>query len=116
MPQFVPDQVAFGDSPGYGAWDIAHAREHIQFVQASAKLTPPILIPDFDVLQFLTAGRARSSILQSHAQAHLLLRAAYGITGVDLSSFNLDDAGGFYDFLSYNAADHTLIRQALGIS
>jgi hypothetical protein len=115
MPQFQPDQVSFGDLPGYAAWDISHGREHIQFVQSLAARTPAVLITDFDLLTFLTAGGARPSIVQSHAQAHTLLRAALGITGVDLSAFNLDDQGSFYDFLSYNAEDHILIRQQLGL-
>ena len=115
MPQFQPDQVSFGDLAGYGAWDIAHGREHIQFVQALAALTPPILIPDFDLLTFLTAGGARPSIMQSHAQSHTLLRAALGITGSDLSTSNLDDQGDFYDWLGYHAQEHAEIRQALGM-
>lgn len=115
MPQFSPDQVAFGDAPGYGAWDVSHAREHMQFVQVLAQKTPPVLIPDFDMLQFLTAGRARNSVLQSHAQSHNLLRAALGITGADLSVSNLDDQGGFYDWQGVHSTEHSLIRQVLGI-
>lgn len=36
MPQFSPDQCSFGDVAGYGAWDISHGREHIQFIQVLA--------------------------------------------------------------------------------
>lgn len=114
MPQFQPDQVAFQDLPGYGAWDIAHAREHMQFVQILQASGIPI--PDYDFLQFLTADWARSSILQSHAQSHVTLRNAVGITGVDLSVLNFDSQDDFYAWTGYHAQDHALIRQQLGIT
>lgn len=115
MPQFQPDQCTFGDLAGYGGWDIGHGREHIQFVQALAALTPPILVPNFDLLSLLTAGQARQSMIQSHAASHALLRAALGITGTDLSAVNLDDQGSFYDWTGYHATEHAQIRQALGM-
>lgn len=116
MPQFSPDQVGFKDMPGYGAWDMGHYREHLQFVQVLAQQTPPILIPDFDLMTFLTGGPVRTSIVQSHAQAHNLLRGALGITGVDLSVVNMDDEGSFYDWLGTHATEHAQIRQNLGIT
>lgn len=116
MPQFQPDQVAFQDASGYGAWDIGHAREHIQFVQVLAGQSPPITIPDFDLLQFLTAGKARQSIIQSHATAHNLLRGLLGITGVDLSQVNFDDQSSFYDWTGSHSTEHAQIRQILGIT
>lgn len=116
MPQFAPDQVNFGDLPGYGAWDIAHAREHIQFVQVLAGQSPPVLIPDFDLLAFLASGAARRSIVLSHAQSHNLLRAALGITGVDLSAVDMDNQDDFSSWIGYHLQEHSQIRQALGIS
>ncbi len=116
MPQFQPDQVTFGDLAGYGAWDIGHGREHLQFVQALSTQVPPVLLPNFDLLTFLTAGQARSSMVQSHAQAHVLLRAALGITGNDLSVVNLDDQGEFYDWTGFHATEHAIIRQSLGLT
>jgi hypothetical protein len=115
MPQFAPDQVDFGDVVGYGAFDIGHAREHLQFVQTLAMATPSIQIPDFDFLQFLTAGQARWSVMQTHYQAHLQLRGALGLTSVDLSAFNLDSQDDFYNFIGYHSQEHSLMRQALGI-
>ncbi len=115
MPQFSPDIVNFGDVAGYGAFDIGHAREHMQFVQALATATPAVLIPDFDLMVFLTAAEARPSIVQSHAQAHQLLRGALGLTGSDLSTVNLDNEGEFNDWSGYHRQEHAVIRQALGI-
>jgi hypothetical protein len=116
MPQFQPDQVTFNDLAGYGAWDVSHMREHIQFVQVLSQQTPPIVIPDFDFLSFLTAGQSRTSIVQSHAQSHLLLRATLGITGIDLGAVNLDDENDFYNWTGYHASEHSVIRQLLGIT
>jgi hypothetical protein len=116
MPNFQPDQVTFQDLPGYGAWDIGHAREHMQFVQVLAKQTPAVLIPDFDFLQFLTAGQARKSIVQSHAQSHSILRGALGITGTDLSVLDLEGQDDFYSWLGYHASEHAQMRQVLGIT
>ena len=62
MPQFAPDQVTFQDGPGMGAWDDSHYREHLQFVQVLAGKTPPVLLPDYDFIQMLTAGSSRNSI------------------------------------------------------
>jgi hypothetical protein len=116
MPQFQPDQVTFKDLAGYGAWDIGHGREHLQFLQVLAAQTPPIVLPDFDLLSFLTSGSSQRSMIQSHAQAHVLLDAALGITTIDLSEVNLDDENDFYNFMGYHATVHAVERQALGIT
>lgn len=116
MPQFTPDQVTFGDGPGYGYWDIAHHREHLQFVQTLAEQTTPVLLADYDFLQMLTAGKERRSIVESHNDAHDLLRQITGITGVDYSQFDLNNDGDFYSFLGYHAQEHQAIRAALGIT
>ncbi len=116
MPQFSPDQVAFDDAPGYGAWDIGHAREHIQFVQVLAAQSPSIEIPDYNMLSFFTAGSARGSIAQSHSDVHNLLRGALGITGVDLSVLDFKDQASFYDWLAYHSAEHAQIRQIIGLT
>jgi hypothetical protein len=115
MPQFSPDQVTFGDVPGLGMWDDSHHREHQQFVQVLSGLTPAVLIPNFDFLQMLTAGAARGSIIETHSQAHALLRQITGVSGVDYSQFDLSNPEGFYSFTGYHASEHAAIRQALGI-
>lgn len=116
MPQFQPDQVTFHDIPGYGAWDVGHGREHLQFVATMAQSTPSIEIPAFDMMVFLSAGNARKSILQTHAQVHNILRGALGVQGVDLSEVNLDQMDDFYVWLGVHAQEHANIRAALGIT
>jgi hypothetical protein len=116
MPQFAPDQCSFGDVAGYGAWDISHGREHIQFIQGLAALTPLVVLPDRDLLGLLTAGSARSSQVQSHYTQHQLLRQALGVDGIDLSQVNLDDPNDFYSWLGYHAQEHVQLRAALGLT
>lgn len=116
MTDFSPDQVTFGDLAGYGSWDCGHAREHLAFVQALAAQTPPVLIPDYNLLSFLASGEGRQSMTQSHYDAHKMLRQQAGITGTDLSAVDFDNESGFYSWLSYHAEEHNQIRQALGLS
>ena len=115
MPQFSPDQVTFQDVAGYGAWDIAHHREHLQFVQVLSQQTPAIVITDYDFMSFLTSGQAVKSQVQSHSDAHNLLRQALNIQGIDLSEVDLTQSNDFYNWLGYHASEHAAMRQALGI-
>lgn len=116
MPQFSPDLANFGDIPGYGAYDSGHYREHLQFVQILAQQTPPILIPDYDFMAFLTAGQTRRSVLETHQQAHVLLNQITGVQGIDLSEVNLDNQDEFNNWIGYHQTAHQLLRQALGVS
>ena len=116
MPQFSPDIVTYDDGPGLGQWDNSHFREHQQFVDVLAQQVPAVLIPNYDMLQFLTAGSARSSIVQSHQKAHDQLGAILGITATDFSGYDLSNQDDFYSFLSYHSQTHAQLRQALGIT
>jgi hypothetical protein len=116
MPQFAPDLANFNDIAGYGAFDVGHYREHLQFVQVLSQQSPTVLIPDFDFLSLLTAGQARRSVLDSHQNAHALLRQVTGVQGIDLSQFDLDKQDDFNNWLGYHQTEHQQLRQALGIS
>jgi hypothetical protein len=116
MPQFSPDQCTFNDIPGMAQWDDSHYREHVQFIQVLAGATPAILLPDYDLLQMLTAREGRSAVINSHNVAHRLLQQICGFTGTDYSQYDLAQEGDFYSFLSYHAADHAQIRSFLGLS
>jgi hypothetical protein len=115
MPQFQPDQVTFRDIPGMSYWDMAHHREHLQFVQVLATKSPAVVLGDYDLLQMLTSGGNRRATLETHQEAHELLRSATGVDGLDYTAFDLANEGDFYGFLGYHAAEHAAIRQALGI-
>lgn len=113
---FSPDQVAFGDLPGYGAWDTAHYREHLQFVQLLAAQATPFLLADYDLAAMLTDRNRRGDALVLHAAAHNVLSQQTGISTLDFSGFDLENQGDFYSFLGYHAQTHAQLRQAFGIS
>jgi hypothetical protein len=115
VPQFSPSDVTYKDEVGYGYWDDSHHRQHQQYVETLATLTPSILIPNYDFLQMLTAANARGSIVETHMQAHAVLRQILNVQGVDLTQFNLDSEDDFNNFLSYHDADHQGFNLALGI-
>ena len=115
MPQFQPDTVTFNDIPGLGMWDDNHHREHQQFVEVLAGQTPAVLIPNYDLLQMLTAGSAHSSIVPSHNQSHALLRQITGVAGTDYSQYDLSKEDDFYNFTGFHATEHAAIRAVLGI-
>jgi len=115
MPQFAPDQVTFKDDVAYGYWDDNHHREHQQFVQVLSGLTVPVVIPNYDFLQMLTAGNVRKQIIESHQSAHELLRQYTGVSGTDYTEFKFDNEQDFYNFLGWHATEHAAIRTALGI-
>lgn len=115
MPQFAPSNVTFQDPIGYGYWDDNHARQHGQYTLILAGQTPAILIPNYDFLQMLSAGAARKSIVDTHMQAHNVLRQILNVQGVDLTQFNLDSDLDFYNWLGYHDADHMGFDTALGI-
>lgn len=96
-------------------YDIGHAREHLQFVQILSQQMPPIVIPDYDFLAFLTAGQARKSVVDTHQQAHALLNQITGVQGIDLSQVNLDSRDEFENWMGYHQQAHALLRQAFGI-
>jgi hypothetical protein len=115
VPQFSPDIVTFQDGPGLGQWDDNHYREHQQFVEVLAQQVPAVLIPNYDFLQFLISGGARSSIAQSHQKAHDQLSQILGITATDFSDYDLSKQDDFYNFTGYHATTHAQIRAVLGI-
>jgi hypothetical protein len=117
MINFQPDTCTFSDQTGYGMWDDGHAREHTQFVTSLGAKSPAVLISDYNLLSFLSAPKsARSAMLQSHYDAHKLLREQASITGVDLSAVDLDKEEDFYLWLGWHAAEHQQIRDYLGIA
>ena len=115
MPQFAPDIVTFHDLPGYGAWDVGHYREHLQFVQILSQQTPAVNLPNYDFMTFLSAGPAANSVLQTHQQAHALLNSVLGITSIDLSEVDLTQENDFENWIGYHATSHQAIRTQLGI-
>lgn len=111
MPNFQPDTCTFRDTIGYGAFDIGHAREHLQFVQLAAGFSPAVVLPEPDLLNFLTSGTTQRAQLEAHQEIHALLSNLTGITSVDFSQFDLSKQDDFYNFLGYHQTTHQQLRQ-----
>ena len=114
MPDFQPTQVEFGDTAGYGVFDIGHGREHITFVNFLA--TQGIQLPDPDLLTLIGGGPVTPAQMQTHQVIHNLLRGYTGVGGVDYTTMRLDQEADFYAFLSYHEAEHAQLRAAFGLT
>ena len=115
MPNFQPDTCTFQDIIGMGAWDIGHDREHLQFVQMASAMTPPIVLPAYDLLNVLTSHQTQRAQLEAHQSAHSLLSQIAGITSLDFTQFDLTKQDDFYNFLGYHQTSHQQLRQFFGI-
>jgi hypothetical protein len=116
MTEFISD-VLFNDRVGYAAWDIGHFREHQDFIQALAGQTPPVLLPDYDLMSLLAADKdSRRYQVDSHQATHALLSSLTGVSSPDFTGFDLDNDQDFYAFLGYHAQTHAQLRQALGVT
>src|SRR5215472_1750185 len=115
MPNFQPDICTFQDLTGYGAWDIGHDREHLQFVQVASAMSPAIVLPDYNLLNVLVSEHTQKAQLLAHQSIHDLLSSIAGITAVDFSDFDLTKQDDFYNFLGYHQATHAQLRQFFGI-
>ena len=115
MPNFQPDTCTFQDFIGYGAWDIGHDREHLQFVQIAAGMSPSIVLPAYDLLNVLTSRHTQRAQLEAHQASHELLSTIAGITTVDFTQFDLSKQDDFYNFLGYHQTTHQQLRQFFGI-
>lgn len=115
MPNFQPDICTFRDTVGYGAFDIGHHREHLQFIQLAAGFSPAVILPAPDLLNFLTSGTTIRAQLEAHQEAHVLLSQLSGTTALDFTQFDLSKQDDFYNFLSYHQTTHQQLRQFFGI-
>ena len=115
MPNFQPDICTFQDVIGYGAFDIGHDREHLQFVQIASAMTPPVILPAYDFLNILNSGRTQKNQMESHQTAHDLLSGIAGISTLDFTQFDLSKQDDFYNFLGYHQTTHQQLRQFFGI-
>jgi len=114
MTDFAPDQVGFGDLPGYGDWQDGHHREHLAFADAFAIQSVPVLIPPYDFLSFLTNPTPAN--IGDHQSIHALINARLGLTSIDFGQLDLTNEDDFYSWLGYHATAHQQIRQALGLT
>lgn len=116
MPLFTPDYVAPRDPAGWGRWLTGHSLEHFQFVSKSAALTPPITIPEYDILRWSDDPQFVVFWLNVHQQIHLALRQTTGVTGIDLSLLDFNDDEAFEEWLQDHSIEHGDMRSFFGVS
>jgi hypothetical protein len=113
---FDPDLYLPGDTEGQGYWLMGHYREHRQFVDILAAGTPTVLIPDFPLLE-MGDNEARQRVwLETHENAHALLRSFTNVTGTDFALVDLTSADDFNVWMDSHAFEHRLLRAAFGIA
>ncbi len=111
---FFNDQVARNDSAGMGVWLTEHFYEHNRFWHILAARTPPVLIPDWPLIEWKDDKLHRREWLDVHERVHDALRAQAGITGVDLGIVDFDQDSEFYGWLDLHASEHSQLRQIFG--
>lgn len=113
---FFHTEFLFKDDEGFGIWRLEHANEHTKFVQVGMTASPVRLIPDYDLSSWSDASFAVRNWLTTHENVHELLRGWTGVSGINLADVDLSKEDEFYDWLDAHAAEHTQIRQVLGIN
>ncbi|HZP77531.1 MAG TPA: hypothetical protein VFB45_15410 [Pseudolabrys sp.] len=115
MPIFFHNVVLPDDPNGFGIWLIEHYREHLQFVQIGLNLTPPTFIPDYALQSWSDKPAQQTAWLNSHQEIHNTLRNLTGVSGIDLSVVDLDNAASWLLWMDAHAAEHVALEQVLGV-
>lgn len=101
----TPEQVA--------AWSFSHARDHDEIDAALlAQLgvqSPPVQLDP------LPTGEALYGFLLRHQEKHTAMNAALGLTGSDLTAFDLRRRDQLEAFAGLNLSEHIDARQALSL-
>ena len=116
MTDFSPDTCVFNDVIGLSAWRIGHQREHSSFVVVLARQTPPILMPDYPLIDIGADKGVQQTWLDEHSRAHSILRSVTNVNGIDLADVDLHDSEQWYIWVSAHALEHQELRAALGLT
>lgn len=116
MPFFSPDQCAPHDPAGWGRWLMGHSLEHTQMIPLAAALATPVVVPNFDILAYSDDPLRSVFWRNNHQIIHLALRAASGVTGIDLSLVDFSNDNDFLLWQSDHSTEHQNLRAFFGIS
>ena len=99
-------------------WEVGHYRQHLAYNAFLAAKTPPIIIPEFPILTFLSQKDevVRKFGLNMHEQWHEQVRPFANVQSVDLSEVNLDNQKSFYEWMDSHNQEHSLIDTAFGLT
>lgn len=113
---FQPDTVLPKDPVGFGQWRNGHYREHLQLRQICFTLSPPVDIPDYDILSWRDEPQFVQEWLVSHEALHVQLRAVCNVTGTDLSLVDFSDDEQWFEWMDAHALEHQIFRNVLRVS
>ena len=116
IPLFFHDIYLFDDHDGAGIWRREHAAEHTQFYTTLAAQTNRKLIPDIDLVSWDESKPFITRWLVAHESVHEQLRTYTGVSGVNLADVDFSKEIQFYEWLDIHRTEHTLLRQAFGIT
>lgn len=116
MPLFRPDLVQPRDPAGFGLWLRGHYDEHKQFITLSLALTPPLTVPDYDLLAWSDDPSIMRFWLNAHASIHQIIDQAAGITSIDLAAVDLSNDEEFDIWQEDHALSHADERAFFGIN
>ena len=115
--EFQANEVLYGDVPGFGEWQVGHARQHLRYLSVLAARSPPVILPDIPLFRIGDNQIEISTWFRTHYfDVHVALRNQTGITGVDFSVVDLANPQYFYDFIENHNAEHALLDTALGVA
>jgi hypothetical protein len=114
--EFRPNLFEFGDVAGSGQWLVGHFRQHLNYNNVLAARTPAVVLAEFPILTMEGGHSGRRSWLNSHENWHELVRPFANVTGIDLSTVNLDNEQQFYEWLDIHNFEHSLLDLAFGIA
>lgn len=114
--EFQPSIFAFGDAAGAGQYLVGHFRQHLRYNSVLASKTPPVVIPVFPILSVDGGKIGRRSWLEDHANWHNLLRPLANVTGIDLSTVDMDNEQEFYGWIDSHNLEHQLLDIAFGVA
>jgi hypothetical protein len=104
------------DPAGFSIWLQEHYLEHAQFVRIFQSESPVIFIPDYNFALWSDEKTVTSAWLEAHQTAHQALRTFTGVSGIDLADVDLTQDDQFFEWMDDHADEHSLIREALGIT
>lgn len=112
---FIHTDFIPGDEEGFGLWRSEHYYDHVALNLGARNLSSPVVVPEYDIASWDTGEDQRRLWLSGHYDMHLALRAATGISGIDLTQVNWNDPEELFSWLENHAVEHLILDQAFSI-
>lgn len=116
MPLFAPDICLPRDPTGFGRWRAGHALEHQQFIPLAAALSPPVTVPDYDLMFWNDSPAVVRLWLEAHQRVHATLDEASNATNIDFSQVDLTRDDQWFIWMDDHATAHEGYRSFFGLT